>query len=39
MQAYQEQYIANIREIAELTACRRPGELSLEEYGGLLRRS
>lgn len=39
MRPYQEEYIANIREIAALTARCRPGGLSLEEYDSLLRRN
>lgn len=39
MRPYQQEYIANIREIAALTARQRPGELSLEEYTQRLLRS
>ena len=39
MRPYQQEYIANILEIAALTARQRPGELSLEEYTQRLLRS
>ena len=39
MQPYQEEYIANLRQIAELTRRKKPGRASLDEYCAQLRRN
>ena len=39
MQPYQEEYIANLRQIADLTQWKKPEQTSFEEYCAHLRRS